>query len=74
MGHLSVEITKKRKQYENKTNKIVNSRASVWTLEDLRPVHQQDHIKAKDQIAIRNEYAGLPSTACYSLVLLYRLS
>ena len=41
---------------------------------DLRPVHQQDHIKAKDQIAIKNEYAGLPSTACYSLVLLYRLS
>ena len=71
MGHLSVEITKKRKQYENK---IVNSRASVWTLEDLRPVHQQDHVKAKDQIAIKNEYAGLPSTACYSLVLLYRLS
>ena len=59
MGHLFVEIMKKRKQYENEINKIVNSRASEWTLEDLRPVHQQDHIKAKDQIAIKNEYAGL---------------
>ena len=25
-----------------------------------RSVHQQDHIKTKDQIAIKNEYVGLP--------------
>ena len=59
MGHLFVEIMKRRKQYENEVNKIVNSRTSEWTLDDLRSVHQHDHITAKDQIAIKNEYKTL---------------
>ena len=52
----------KRQQYENEINNIVDSRASVWTLEDLRSVQQQDHITAKDHKAIKNKNIGAPPT------------
>ena len=69
MGHLFVEIMKKRKQYENEINKIVNSRASEWTLDDLRSVHQQDHITTKDQIALKNEYKTLRALLFISFIV-----